>query len=233
MPRHFKCVLIEDEQPAIEILKTYLINYPEFDLRASFGNAFQAQDYLREHAIDLLFLDLNLPGINGLDFLKSLKNPPLVIITSAYDEYANEAFDLEVFDYLLKPYSLSRFNRSIARIKNQFSASETKLTATAYIHLKSGTQQHKVKIDEIDYIESQREFLLFFREGKEVIKSRMTMQEAMNLLKDQGFIQIHRSFLVNLNRVKITRSNEIHIKSKVLPIGRSYKTAVIEAWQSL
>ena len=229
----YNCLLIEDEKPAVEILKTYLKNYPEFELRGNFTNVFDAQDYLRKHQIDILFLDINLPGITGLEFIKGLKNSPLIIITSAYDEHAIEAYDLDVFDYLLKPYSLSRFNRSIIRLKKHFSSSDTKSNNREQILIKSGINMVKIPLEKIIYIESQREFLLFFVDGQAAIKTRMTIQEALDLLTIKDFTQIHRSFLVNLNHIKSINSNEVLIKTIKLPIGRSYKAAVNQVWQDL
>lgn len=234
MSKVFKCILIEDEKPAVEVLENYLNHYRDIELRAHFSNAFYAQDYLKDHLVDILFLDINLPGISGLDFLKGQRNPPLVIITSAYDEHAVEAFDLEVFDYLLKPFSLSRFNRTISRLKSHFNSNtdESQIPLEQLI-VKSGNQKVKLNIEDIDYIESQREYLFFHMTEKEKVKSRMTMQEAMEILPKERFTQIHRSFIVNLSKVFTISANQLHLNKKALPIGRSYKEAVNKVWRSL
>lgn len=233
MKAKIHCVLIEDEIPALEVLEHYFQHYQELHLGAHFSNVFSAQDYIKEQPVDLIFLDINLPGLNGLDFLRSLKNPPLIVITSAYDEHAIEAFDLAVFDYLLKPYSLSRFNKTIVRLKDHFLKRNQNIIADEQLYIKSGTKHYKLSSGEINYIESDREYLLFHLEENKQLRARMTIKEVLNLLPGKMFIQIHRSFIVNLKKVSSVNASSVQLFNKELPIGRLYKRDVLNQWERL
>lgn len=228
--KSFTCIAIEDEAPAIGLLESYLEHFPTFELKEHFTSALKARDYLKSHQVDVLFLDIQLPGISGMEFLKVLDNPPLVVITSAYDEHAIEAFGLEVFDYLLKPYSLARFTQTINRIEKHFRPSE--ITADPLITVKESWDYRRFKFSELNYIESQREYLLFFLKDGESYKVRMTMEEGMDLFPPNSMIRIHRSFIVPLKEIKAISHSEVTLYSKTLPLGRSYRNKVLDFWRT-
>lgn len=223
------CIAIEDEAPAIGLLQSYLAHFKGFALKAHFTNALAAREILREESVDVLFLDIQLPGISGMDFLRLLDRPPLVVITSAYDDHALEAFGLEVFDYLLKPYSLARFAKTIDRIERHCKPSES--SEDRVISLKEGWDYRKFRFSELSYIESQREYLVFYLINGESIKVRMTMQEGVELFAPEKVLRIHRSFLVPTDKIKSVSPSEATIESTTLPIGRSYREKVLDFWK--
>jgi len=228
--RTFKCIAIEDEAPAIGLLESYLEHFSNFELKEHFTNALKARDYMKSQKVDVLFLDIQLPGISGMDFLRVMDNPPLVVITSAYDEHALEAFGLEVFDYLLKPYSLARFTKTVDRIERNFKPS--KQLADPTITVKEGWDYKKFRFSELNYIESQREYLLFFLSGGKVYKVRMNMEEGLALFPGDSMLRIHRSFMVPLSKIQAVSHSELTLNSKVLPLGRSYRDKVLNYWKS-
>lgn len=222
------CIALEDEAPAIELLRSYLSHFPGLRLKAHFTNAFEAREFLKNESVDVLFLDIQLPGISGMEFLKILDHRPLVVVTSAYDEHAIEAFGLEVFDYLLKPYSLVRFTKTVDRIERHFSPSPAAEDKT--VTLKDGWEYRKIRLSELKYIESQREYLLFYLKNGDTIRTRMTMSEGMAFFLPQSILRIHRSFLVPVNHIKAVSATEVVLESKSLPIGRSYREKVLDYW---
>ncbi len=230
-----RCIQIEDEEPAQEILKLYLVNYPSIKLMGTFNNVFYAQDYLKENQVDLIFLDIQLPGITGLEFLKKIKNPPLVVFTTAYEQHAVEAFELEVFDYLLKPYSLDRFNQTYLRLIDRFSnglMNRAKNSSSKKIILKSGKKAVKISAEAIVYVESIGESMMFYTDNGDKIKTRMSMKQVLDLIGHYGFIRHHRSFITNHNYILSYTSKEVITELKVLPIGRTYKTSFVQMYNS-
>jgi DNA-binding LytR/AlgR family response regulator len=228
--KSFNCIAIEDEAPAIGLLQSYLEYFPNFELKEHFTSALKARDYLKSNQVDVLFLDIQLPGISGMEFLKVLENPPLVVITSAYDEHAIEAFGLEVFDYLLKPYSLARFTRTIDRIERHMKPAVHH--DDPLITVKEGWDYRRFRFSELCYIESQREYLLFFLKNGESYKVRMTMEEGLALFPTNSMIRIHRSFIVPLKEIKAVSHSEVTLSSKTLPLGRSYRNQVLDFWRN-
>jgi len=224
------CIAIEDEAPAIGLLRAYLEHFKGFTLKAHFTNALAAREVLREESVDVLFLDIQLPGLSGMEFLRLLDHPPLVVITSAYDEHAIEAFGLEVFDYLLKPYSLARFAKTIDRIERYCKPSGE--ADDPVIALKEGWEYRKFRFSELNYIESQREYLVFFLGNGDSIKARMTMQEGIALFPREKVLRIHRSFLVPAEKIKGISPSEVTLESINLPIGRSYREKVMDFWKT-
>ncbi len=227
------CILVEDEEPAIEIFKNFIADHENIVCKAHFYDAFKAQSYLIENQVDVIFLDIQLPGITGMAFLKIVKNRPLVVITSAYAEHAIEAFDFEVFDYLLKPYSKSRFANTIQRIflrlKNDSFHQNDKNKSP--VEIKSKTKYFKIYPDEINYIESKKDNVIFYLSAEREITSRMTMEEVKNLLPSNAFLRVHRSYIVNSTRINAISAHEISLENADIPIGRSYNASVKQYWK--
>ena len=224
-----RCILVEDEQPAVDILQTYIENFSRYELVGHFTNGFDAREYLLNNRVDVLFLDIQLPGMSGMDFLRVLNPRPLVIITSAYEQHALEAFDLEVFDYLLKPYSITRFSRTIHRIDNHLknSQSEGENTGDSMLVIKTGRSSCKVNASDIYFIESKREYLDVVLKDETILTTRMTMQEILEILPQDFFMRIHRSFIVGLSAVKSIGPRTTLLKTgKELPVGRAYRESV-------
>ena len=229
-----KCVVIDDEPIAIEILKDYIKQIPFLTLEKSFRDPVNAMEYLYNKNIDLIFLDINMPGLTGLQFLKSLISPPLVIFTTAHSKYAVESYEYDAIDYLLKPIKFERFlaavNKVLSRLrskKNEKFSAQNQLNGKInnygnFILIKSGQQIHRININDILYIRGAGNYMIFVCE-KEEIMTLMTMNEVLNLLLSDHFIRVHKSFIINFDRVDIIEKHEVKIKDKIIPIGEIHK----------
>jgi DNA-binding LytR/AlgR family response regulator len=218
-----KCIIVEDEPLARQILEGYISRITFLELQGSYEDAIYAIDYLREHHVDLMFLDIHLPEIKGLTFLKTLSNPPAVIITTAYHEYALEGYELNVVDYLLKPFEFERFLTAVNKVKKQ-SQSEPTTTKTGKDYLFVSIQLKKVKIyfSEILFIESQKEYIRIVTHDKSYL-TKMSTHEIEDLLPDSLFKRIHRSFIIAIHRVRSFNSEMVEINGNNIPVGRGYK----------
>ena len=200
-----KCIIIEDEPLAVKVLKDYIAEVPFLDLQGSFKDAILATDYLRNHSVDLLFLDIHLPKLKGMAFLKMLSHPPAVIITTAYHQYAVEGFDLNVTDYLLKPIEFERFLVAVTKVKTTTPTLHSPTIESSeikdFIFLNVQKKKVKVLFSELVYIESQREYVKVVTTKKEYL-SKMSTHEIEALLPAQRFKRIHRSFIVALEKIE-------------------------------
>ena len=221
-----KCIIIEDEPLAVKVLKDYITEVPFLDLQGTFKDAILATDYLRSHSVDLLFLDIHLPKLKGMAFLKMLSHPPAVIITTAYHQYAVEGFDLHVTDYLLKPFEFERFLVAVTKVKTTtvsvpsppLENSETK----DFIFLNVQKKKVKVLFSELLYIESQREYVKVVTTKKEYL-AKMSTHEIEALLPAQRFKRIHRSFIVALEKIESYTAEVVELNGVGIPIGRGYR----------
>lgn len=227
-----KCIIVDDEPLAIKLIKSHVSKFDFIEVVAECKSAIQAIDVLRTVNIDLMFLDINMPKITGLEFLKSLPHPPYVIITTAYREYALEGFDLNVVDYLLKPISFERFLKAINKycerqakninIETTVSDSEIKKT---FIYVQDGKTIHKINLDDILYFEGYGEYVKIHTIQKTYL-SKETMHEYESSLQLNHFIRTHKSYIVSINKINAFTSSTILIQDKEIPIGRSYKESV-------
>ncbi|WP_128546459.1 LytR/AlgR family response regulator transcription factor [Larkinella soli] len=231
-----KCLIIEDEPLALNLLESYVRRVEGLTLLKSYTNAVEAFTFLQSRTVDLLFLDIRLPQITGLDLLKSLKNRPPVIMTTAYRDYAVDAYDLDVVDYLLKPVTFERFLRSISKVYQVKQLVAPEVTAgpltndfdRAYIFLREDREMVKVFLKDILYIESLRDYVRVRTQDRQII----TYQKISYLeqkLPETKFIRIHRSFLVAIDRVTAFTPVSVSIGDKVLPLGRNYKLQALRA----
>ncbi len=220
-----KCIIIEDEPLAAKVLADYIASVPFLQLEGTFKDAILATDFLRDHQTDLIFLDIHLPKLKGMAFLKTLTHPPAVIITTAYHQYAVEGFDMNVTDYLLKPFEFERFLVSVTKVK---SASPVKTapveTASIKDHLFLNVQKKKVKIlfSEIVFIESQREYIKIVTTKKEFV-SKMSTHEIEDLLPAHLFKRIHRSYIISLGKIESYTAEMVEVNGISIPIGRGYR----------
>lgn len=226
----YSCIIIEDEPLAAEILSDYIKQVPMLELKGVCTDAIYAMEMLRTEQIDLLFLDIHLPKLKGLDFLESLKNPPNVIVTTAYKEYAIQGFELNVLDYLLKPIRFSRFLKAVNKLKQPGITPGTTAANAArnYIYFNVGKKRVKVYTDDILYIESIREYVKIITTGKTII-TKFQLSEMEEMLPSNEFLRIHRSFLVSKQKVDAFSAIDVEISGKLVPIGRSYKEQVMTA----
>ena len=220
-----KCIIIEDEPLAVKILADYISQVPFLQLQGTFKDAILATDYLRSNTTDLIFLDIHLPKLKGMAFLKTLTHPPAVIITTAYHQYAVEGFELNVTDYLLKPFEFERFLVAVTKVKASESGNpkpgESKELKD---HLFLNVQKKKVKIlfSEIVYIESQREYIRIVTTKKEYI-SKMSTHEIEELLPGHLFKRIHRSFIISISKIESYTAEMVEVNGVSIPIGRAYR----------
>ncbi len=231
----YKCVIVDDEPIARRIIRNHLSAFEGFIVEAECANALEAMQVLSKKRIDLLFCDIQMPQITGVDFIRSLVHPPIVIFTTAYRDYAVDAFELNVMDYLLKPISFERFAKTINKfLENNSSAvepSEPNIEDPAkkqnFIFLKADKKHHKLILDEIVFIESFGDYILVYTEvGKITTKERISA--VADLLPEDKFIRVHRSFIVSINKIKSIGAGFVEVGKKKIPIGRMYKKEVIQ-----
>ena len=225
---NLSCIIVEDEPLAAKVLADYIGQVPFLVLKETFKDAILAADFLRTNSVDLMFLDIHLPKLKGMAFLKTLTKPPAVIITTAYHQYAVEGFNLSVTDYLLKPIEFERFLTAVSKVKSgkAFSSvtDEKEVQEPPKDYLFINVQKKKVKIlfSEILYIESQREYVKIVTERKEYL-SRISTHEIEALLPSDNFKRIHRSFIVSLRHIESYTAEDIEMRGISIPVGREYR----------
>jgi two-component system LytT family response regulator len=219
------CIIVEDEPLAIKVLSDYISQVPFLELQASFKDAILATDWLHKNNTDLIFLDIHLPKLKGMAFLKTLTNPPAIIITTAYHQYAVEGFNLNVTDYLLKPFEFDRFLVAVNKVKRAQGEkpvpTETQETKD-FIFLNVQKKKVKILFSEILYIESQREYIKIVTTKKQWI-SKMGTHEIESLLPGNLFKRIHRSFIVSISKIDSYTAEDVEINGVSIPIGRDYR----------
>ncbi|MFV8391778.1 LytR/AlgR family response regulator transcription factor [Flavobacterium sp. LB2P6] len=224
----YKCIIVDDEPLARELITSHLAHFESFELIDSFENALKAYTFLESNDVDLIFLDIEMPLLKGNDFLKKLKNPPTVVFTTAYREYALEGYELNVVDYLLKPITFDRFFVSIEKFKQlQTPKKQEEKVTEKHIFVSSGIKNIKIVFDEILYIESLKDYITIHLENKISYHLKFNISSFEKLL-NQDFVRIHRSFIINVKKLRAYTKNEIEIDSFEIPIGNSYK----ENWQN-
>lgn len=222
-----RCIIVEDEPLAAKVLSDYISQVPFLDLNGTFKDAILATDYLRENSVDLIFLDIHLPKLKGMAFLKTLIDPPAVIITTAYHQYAVEGFELNVTDYLLKPFEFERFLVAVNKVKAAQTEKQRSNESEIKDHLFLNVQKKKVKIlfAEIVYIESQREYIKIVTTKREYI-SKMSTHEIESLLPSNLFKRIHRSFIVSVSKIESYTAEAVELNGVSIPIGRGYRDII-------
>ena len=224
-----KCIIVEDEALAQQVIQNHLQRIDSFELVGICNNAIEAKDVLNKQEVDLIFLDIQLPGMTGLNFLRSLENPPLVVLTTAYAEYALESYEFNVIDYLLKPISFERFSKTVNKItEGRLFAHPVKGKENLHDHIfiKSNSKFFKVNFSEIVYIESMKDYLKIHTTEYKLI-THQTMSEMEKILPAKQFIRIHKSYIIALSYVKSIYGNSVDMKNATLPIGINYKEKVM------
>ena len=218
-----KCIIIEDEPLAVKVLSDYISEVPFLELQKVFKDAILASEFLLHHEVDLMFLDIHLPKLKGMAFLKTLAEPPSVIVTTAYHQYAVEGFNLNVTDYLLKPFEFERFLTAVNKVR----AEQKKTSGESKDFIFVNVQKRKVRIlfSEILYIESQREYIKIVTTKNEYI-SKMSTNEIEEMLPADAFKRIHRSFIVSVNKIESYTAEVVELNGISIPIGRGYKDII-------
>lgn len=214
------CLIIEDEPLAADVLKDYIRHIPFLSLKGVCPDALEALGILRRDPVDLLFLDIHLPGLKGLDFLRSLKNPPAVILTTAYHEYALQGYELSVVDYLLKPIEFKRFVEAVNKVKQQLSG----VRRTISVH--SDKKVVVIPADEILFMESQKEYVRIHTTSKSIM-TKYALSKMEEELDPSAFLRVHRSFIVAVGKVTAYTAAEVQLPGKVIPVGRNYREQTI------
>jgi DNA-binding LytR/AlgR family response regulator len=220
-----KCVVIEDEPLAVRVLVNYISKIPFLELEATFKDAIQATEYLHTNSVDLIFLDIHLPKLKGIAFLKTLHQPPSVIITTAYHQYAVDGFTLNVTDYLLKPIEFERFLVAVNKVKTERSPVINGQEIKDYFFVSVQKKKVKIAFPEILYVESQREYVKIVT-TKNTYIPKMTITELESNLPGNQFARIHRSYIVSISKIETYSSDSVGVNGIEIPIGRGYKGAI-------
>ena len=228
------CYIIDDEPLAIEVIENHVSKIDGLEVVATFQNAVKAFQALRETKVDVLFLDIQMPRLTGIEFLKTLKNPPKVIFTTAYREYALEGFELDVVDYLLKPISFNRFLKAVDKVFDSLEPSKPALEFIPesphnphFVFVPSEKKNIKVCLDEIEYIESKRDYILIKTTKKEVF-THQTITYMEERLPENQFLRVHRSFIINIKRIESWNHHEVEVGEETIPIGRTFKQNAVK-----
>lgn len=228
-----RCVVIDDEPLAIELIENHIAQLEHLEVVGTFKNVLQAFDFIKRQPIDLLFLDIQMPMLNGIDFLRSASIVPKVILTTAYREYALEGYELNVVDYLLKPITFERFLKAVDKYyvlqtsrSPQTFAEDTGIMEKNFIYVKADKKHIKLSFDDILYIESMKDYIKI-RTSQETIIVKEKISEFQKLLPEHRFIRVHRSYLVNTNKITAYTQYDVEINNLEIPIGGMYKQNVL------
>ncbi|HET7000566.1 MAG TPA: LytTR family DNA-binding domain-containing protein [Puia sp.] len=225
-----RCIIIEDERLAQDVIKNHLQKSGRFELIGTYRNAPEAKEALERETVDLIFLDIQLPGMTGLNFLRSLSNPPLVVFTTSYPEYALESYEFNVIDYLLKPVSYERFSKTIDKIIDgkifKTSNTEIKTVNRDHIFIRSEGKFFRISFADIIYIEGMKDYLKIHTK-EHVIITHQTMIDMENILPGSNFIRIHKSYIVSIAYIKAVFGNSVDMGKTQLPIGLNYKERIM------
>ncbi|GAB3011151.1 LytR/AlgR family response regulator transcription factor [Spirosoma pulveris] len=218
-------IAIDDEPHALEVIKLHAAKVAFLDLKACFTDAFEAIAWLQLNRVDLLFLDIKMPDISGMDVVKCLPKLPMVVFTTAYADFAVEGFELDAVDYLLKPFSFVRFLKAATKALDMHTLRSDK--GQEYIFVKTGYEEEKVMLDDLLYIEAEGNYLIFVLKNRKLL-SRQTMTDLLQLLPANRFIRVHRSYCIAVDKIEKIARQEITIAGQVIPIGASYEESIAD-----
>ncbi len=234
--KNIRCLIVDDEPPAREVIRRYIEEVPTLELAGECANALQALSLLQQQPVDLLFLDIRMPQLNGNDFLKTLPHPSKVIFTTAYTEYAIEGYELDIADYLMKPIPFDRFLKAVNKAYPMGAAkagtviTERENKSEAFVYFRADRKMVKVMLADILYIESMKDYIkVFTRNGTVITKQSISSVDEM--LPENSFTRVHRSFIVSLLRIKTFTSELIEIGDTEIPIGKLYRKGVLKMLQ--
>ncbi|MFI3314711.1 MAG: LytTR family DNA-binding domain-containing protein [Rikenellaceae bacterium] len=224
-----KCIVIDDEPLALKQIEQYVKNTPILEFKGSFETAVEAMSFLRENDIDLLFVDINMPQITGLEFVEAISSDVKVIFVTAYREYALEGFALDAADYILKPLSYGTFLKSVEKVVNRYFDSDHNIkNHNDFIFVRSNYRSVRINFSDILYIESKREYMDIVLTSGEVINTHGSMGSISEKLPEEDFIRVHRSFIVNLNHVSVIERNSIIFGKKYIPINEQAREIIAQ-----
>lgn len=231
--KKLSCIIVDDEPVARKILHEFVEQVPFMQTLGKFENAIKAEAFLKNNDIDLLFLDIEMPKISGLQLLQNIDKKPLVILTTAFPQYALEGYELEVIDYLLKPIAFNRFMKAVHKAKEYKQLQEATTVSqstSSYLFVKSDKRIEKIELNDICYAEALGNYIIIHLREKKII-AYLTLKSLESQLPSNEFIKIHQSYLINCSRINAIEGNEVKISNKSLPISRNYKDSVMEMVQ--
>src|SRR6056297_1977346 len=223
-----KAIIVDDEPLAQNVIEQYALKIPELEIVEKCNDAICAHKTLQENHVDLIFLDINMPKLSGISFLKNLKDAPLVIFTTAYSEYALEGYELNAVDYLKKPFSFERFSKAFFRahelyvLKHKSAQSISKEETNEFIFIKSNKKTYKVNFSEIFYIEGLGDYIQIHLQDDKIV-TNLSMKKIFDLLPENQFYRIHKSFIIAIDKIDLVEGNMVKINNKRLPVGNSYR----------
>lgn len=226
-----KCIIVEDETPAQEVLKQYIAAVSSLELAGAFFTASDAIAFLHENRADLIFLDINMPVLSGMEFLRVLPDPPAVIITTAYTDYALEGYEYNVADYLLKPIRYERFLKAVNKVIDAARTSSPLPEPAAlaqFLFVREDHTVHKIDFGTLQYVQAMGNYLRIFVSGQKPIITRSTLTEIEAQLPEQQFLRIHKSYIVALAAIEKITYNQVHIAGTVIPVGTTYRQEVLK-----
>ncbi|TRX71105.1 LytTR family DNA-binding domain-containing protein [Carboxylicivirga sp. M1479] len=224
-----RCITIDDEPLALKQIASYIDKTPFLELCGQFDNAIEAIDFIANNAVDLMFVDINMPDLNGMDFVKSLSNAPKVIFTTAYSEYALEGFKVNAVDYLLKPIAYADFLKAASKAKDIYFSNANKSESIGhgddFLFIKSEYKVLRINYSDIKYIEGMREYVRIYLDKDAPVMALMSMKKIADHLPEEQFMRVHRSYIVNLNKITCIERNRIVFDKTFIPISDQYKEA--------
>ena len=224
----WKCLLVDDEPLAIEVLQSHIESVEQLEVVGTCNSAFKAMEFLKDNHVDLIFLDIHMPKLTGTAFVKTMQSPPKVIFTTAFKEYAADAFELNAVDYLLKPISLERFLRAVNKLPNislgEAQDKQELSNNSGFTYFRADRKMIKLFYDEILYIESVKDYIKIFRDGNNPILVKQTISATEDMLPKNLFLRIHRSFIVSIKKISAYTYYDVEIGKTEIPIGRLYRT---------
>jgi DNA-binding LytR/AlgR family response regulator len=225
-----KCIIVEDETLAQDVIKSHLQQINRWELVGVYRNALEATEALKTQEVDVMFLDIRLPGMSGLHFLRTLTDPPLVVLTTAYAEYAVESYEFSVIDYLLKPISFDRFSKAVSKIEDgrlySLTAREQEHVHEDHIFVKSNSKFFKVNFSEIVYVQGMKDYLKIHTPEYTLV-THQTMNELEKMLPSRQFLRVHKSYIVAIAHIRSIYGNSIELGKLTIPIGINYKETVM------
>ena len=230
-----KCLIVDDEPPARDVLKRYIADMPILELAGECGNAIQAITLLQEQSVDLIFLAIRMPQLTGTDFLTTLKHHPQIIFTTAYSEYALEGYELDVVDYLMKPIRFDRFLKAVNKAfpgNNKKQVAEEVLSVEekkneSFVYFRADRKMIKVLLSDILYVESMKDYVKIFVPNSTIV-TKQSISSVENMLPEKKFVRVHRSFIVSLDKIKSFTNELIEIGNAEIPIGKLYRFSVMK-----
>ncbi len=221
------CIIVDDEPASREVLEKYIADCPFLVLHKSCKNAFEALQAINDFNIQLIFLDINMPKLSGINFYKTLTNPPFVIFTTAYPEFAVEGFELDAIDYLLKPFPFERFYKAVNKVIEIIKSKTNSLDTQEYILWKADKKIHRILLNEIIYLEAVGDYVKVFYKDTYLLIHR-TFQKTLDQLPEARFIRVHKSFAIAINKLETIEGNLIKIKGNTIPIGQTYRSGFMD-----